>query len=174
MQGMPLTEAERAYKSAWRKLNRDKENAYAREYRKKPGVYEKHLHNMRERHARNKDEINAKIREKYATDSEYRLKKRLWNITDRYGVTYEEYMSMTEKQNNLCAVCGEPENNGRRKRLSVDHCHSMGHVRGLLCSNCNTALGLLKEDPIRIKKLLEYLKRHAKVSRRKTEARVSE
>ena len=44
-------------------------------------------------------------------------------------------------------------------RLAVDHCHETGDVRGLLCAACNTALGLLKDDPDRIVKLLDYLTR---------------
>ena len=69
------------------------------------------------------------------------------------GLTMEEYEKMLTDQNGLCACCGEPETRrvGRKKRspnvplLHVDHCHATGRVRGLLCSACNQALGLLEE-----------------------------
>lgn len=55
-----------------------------------------------------------------------------------------------------CKICG-PGNWSEIKALSVDHCHASGRVRGLLCSSCNTALGLLGDDPDRITALLAYL-----------------
>lgn len=57
----------------------------------------------------------------------------------------------------LCAVEGCDSCGEVRSRMAVDHCHDTGAVRGLLCSNCNTALGLLGEDPDRILDLLAYL-----------------
>lgn len=86
----------------------------------------------------------------------------LWRV---YGLTTEEYEKRFLDQNGLCACCGRPEARraGRKKRsenvplLHVDHCHTTGRIRGLLCSACNTALGLLEEDPQRIKALLHYV-----------------
>ena len=86
----------------------------------------------------------------------------LWRV---YGLTTEEYEQMLLDQNGLCACCGQPEKRraGRKKRseniplLHVDHCHTTGRIRGLLCSACNTALGLLEEDPQRIMALLHYV-----------------
>lgn len=54
-----------------------------------------------------------------------------------------------------CEVCGE-----KTSRMAIDHCHDSKRVRGLLCSNCNTSLGLLKEDPDVIMGLLAYLEHH--------------
>lgn len=51
-----------------------------------------------------------------------------------------------------CESCG-----GHTVKMAVDHCHTSGRVRGLLCGNCNTALGLLKEDSVRITALLSYI-----------------
>ena len=86
----------------------------------------------------------------------------LWRV---YGLTTEAYEKMLLEQNGLCACCGQSETRrvGRRKRsenvpmLHVDHCHKTGRIRGLLCSACNQALGLLEEDPQRIKALLYYV-----------------
>lgn len=74
----------------------------------------------------------------------------------RYGLTPESYGSLLEKQNNCCAICQEPSKGGR---LSVDHCHRTGRVRGVLCKNCNTAIGLLRDAPSLFFKAIEYLKR---------------
>lgn len=68
---------------------------------------------------------------------------------------------MFRTQRGLCAVCGNPETIIDKKTglpilLSVDHHHETGQVRALLCRGCNTAFGLLKEDPDRIYALLHY------------------
>ena len=56
-----------------------------------------------------------------------------------YGITLEQYNQMLAAQGGGCAICGsEPH---EKKRLVVDHCHSSGRVRALLCGPCNTQLG---------------------------------
>lgn len=71
----------------------------------------------------------------------------------RYGLTKERFAEMLEQQAGACAICqarfsSEPH---------VDHCHSTKVVRGLLCGQCNRALGLLKDDPARIRRAAQYL-----------------
>ena len=87
-------------------------------------------------------------------------KKRDANIRANYnGFTLVQYNEMFEKQKGLRASCGRPEtlvNHGRVMPLAVDHCHMTGTVRGLLCANCNQALGLLGNDPEIIRALLQY------------------
>lgn len=66
-----------------------------------------------------------------------------------YGLTPDEYDALMEKQAGVCAICGEPETQtyqGNPKCLAVDHCHDTGAVRGLLCSKCNVAIGMLNHD----------------------------
>ena len=75
-----------------------------------------------------------------------------------YGLSLEEYNNMTEQQNGLCYVCNQPPKGG--KRLAVDHCHSTGAVRRLLCGNCNTTLGLVNEDINIMNKLIKYIEEH--------------
>lgn len=61
-----------------------------------------------------------------------------------YGITVEEYDALFEQQGGLCARCKqEPQ---AALRLAVDHCHSTGRVRGLLCGPCNTYLGRLEAN----------------------------
>jgi len=56
----------------------------------------------------------------------------------------------------ICQVCGL---RGDKKRICVDHCHSTGKVRGFLCNNCNTALGMVKDDIAILERLAGYLRR---------------
>lgn len=78
-----------------------------------------------------------------------------------YGITYDDYQRMLEDQGYVCAICGEEGfvmKSTHKLKLVVDHCHTTGRVRGLLCHNCNRALGLLKDAPERLLKAVEYLK----------------
>lgn len=64
-----------------------------------------------------------------------------------YGITADEYWAIYKLQDGLCYICRRAKGTGRKK-LSVDHCHATGVVRGLLCSPCNRdVLGHLRDDP---------------------------
>lgn len=80
-------------------------------------------------------------------DAEHRERK--------YGITKRRYENMLYLQGGKCRICGNLE---RDRRLSVDHCHNTGKVRGLLCRRCNLALGFFDDDIDRVKKALTYLK----------------
>lgn len=93
--------------------------------------------------------------------------KRDANLRQNYGITAEQYDQIFTQQNGACAVCKQSETRIEHRSkakyiryLSVDHDHETGQIRALLCSDCNTALGLLKEDTKRIQALLDYLKAH--------------
>ena len=73
-------------------------------------------------------------------------------------VTYAQVMELHEKQNGLCAICKQPE---LGRLLSVDHCHSTGQVRALLCLKCNVGLGNFGDDQNLLLQAAEYLRRHA-------------
>lgn len=76
-----------------------------------------------------------------------------------YGIDLETYNMMWALQEGKCAICHKHQtDNGRR--LAVDHEHSTGKIRNLLCQYCNTALGLLQEDLSVMSALVEYLKAH--------------
>jgi len=83
------------------------------------------------------------------------------NNLNKYEITQEDFDIMFQAQNGVCASCGNAETAknpaGEVRPLSIDHCHRLNVVRGLLCSRCNTSLGLLFEDPNRIKALLKYI-----------------
>lgn len=78
-------------------------------------------------------------------------------LKSTYGISYEEYLTMLELQQGGCAICGTT-NTGKRKAFAVDHNHDTGKVRGLLCSNCNTGIGNLKEDEGIMLRAIEYLR----------------
>lgn len=75
-----------------------------------------------------------------------------------YGITSSEYDEMLEAQNGVCAICGQDEQ-VKTRGLSVDHCHTTGKVRGLLCSYCNMGLGLFKDDTEVLINAVKYLAR---------------
>lgn len=78
----------------------------------------------------------------------------------KFGVTSEYYSQMLREQNGVCAICGKPETATRLgvvKSLSVDHCHATGRIRGLLCSDCNTGIGKLKDDVKILQNAIQYL-----------------
>lgn len=87
-----------------------------------------------------------------------------YRLLRQYGLTIEQYFALLDAQKGVCASCGNPETSidsytkQVREFLVVDHDHVTGKVRGLLCSNCNVALGFLQDDPIRIEALLNYAK----------------
>jgi hypothetical protein len=85
-----------------------------------------------------------------------------------FGITLEEYNALLGAQGGVCAICGNPpalalglrsRRQGRavRPRLVVDHDHDTGAVRGLLCTPCNRGIGLLNDDPKRVRAALDYL-----------------
>lgn len=87
-------------------------------------------------------------------------KARQYYLKKHYGITPEEYIEMLDAQNGCCAICLEEPPEG--EFLRVDHCHRAGDRRGLLCHNCNVALGHLKDDPWRVVRAAIYLLRSRK------------
>lgn len=82
------------------------------------------------------------------------------NLEKNFGKgVLDIYDKLFKEQQGRCAVCGSPEN-GRYKHLSIDHDHSNGRIRGLLCNNCNRGLGLLKDNPEVLRKAAEYVETH--------------
>jgi hypothetical protein len=78
-------------------------------------------------------------------------------LKQAYGISLIEYNEMYEKQNGVCSICNNYPPAGTL--LSVDHDHNSGKVRGLLCVQCNTALGLLRDSILNLLASIEYLRR---------------
>lgn len=83
-----------------------------------------------------------------------------------YGISAEDYEVMAEMQGFACAVCEQMDERvsekGTEHLLSVDHDHDTGRVRALLCHRCNTAIGLLRDDPNLVDRVAEYLRLHGR------------
>lgn len=84
---------------------------------------------------------------------DYRYKD---NLKRRYGMEVDEYLEMVNDQQGACAICRQ-----FTPRLCVDHCHDTGKVRGLLCHNCNTALGKFHDNIQHLADAISYLAKHA-------------
>lgn len=88
---------------------------------------------------------NPDIKEKMkATAKAYHFMK-------NYGLSPAELTAMYEKQDYRCLICN------LQKPLNVDHCHITGKIRGLLCWDCNTAIGKFKDNPIFLQNAIKYL-----------------
>ena len=81
----------------------------------------------------------------------------------RYGITKEEYNNLLLSQSNKCAICEIKFGNGIK--IVVDHNHKTDKVRGLLCSNCNFAIGLVKEDVKVLSSAISYINHHSFVNK---------
>ena len=113
---------------------------------------------------------NSEKRRKYS--QAYRAKLgyedyRRGNLRKR-GLTPDGYDVLLRRQNGVCAICGTPPPAG--KVLCVDHDHADERIRGLLCNNCNGALGLLKDSPAIVEAALRYLEQFSQLRLVKVEA----
>lgn len=88
------------------------------------------------------------------------LNRRSRSLIKKYGMTLDQYEERVLSQNGVCAICKKPETifNGN---LAVDHCHTSGKVRGLLCSKCNTMLGNVGDSTAILESAIDYLNFHS-------------
>lgn len=100
----------------------------------------------------------ADYRKNHAEQNTERMRK--WREKNRirklYGITNEQVSAMRKSQNGKCKICGIHGSKISRG-LHVDHCHITGNVRGLLCINCNQALGHFKDNPALLREAAKYL-----------------
>lgn len=116
------------------------------------------------------ERVRANARAKKHRDKRTVSYKRA-QLLKRYGLTIVEFDAMCRAQNNLCAICGNPETakspvTGSPRAMTVDHDHVSGKIRGLLCSTCNSGIGYFKDDLRRLRAAIAYLESHAIVDKR--------
>jgi len=112
-----------------------------------------------------RDKVKAKQQYKAWYEKNKELKQAYdneWQLMYRYGITRSDFTKMFLEQGGVCAICGQPETqidkrSGEIRNLAVDHCHSTGVVRGLLCTHCNHGLGKFQDDVMLSQKAIEYL-----------------
>jgi hypothetical protein len=78
-----------------------------------------------------------------------------YSLKIKFNITKEDYENMLSIQNNVCAICKRP--NKQKRRLCVDHDHETGKIRGLLCVDCNVALGNVNESKEILMTMINYL-----------------
>ena len=140
--------------------------AYMRQY------YEKNKEKFRPTSREKRDQYNAARNAKYATDPEWqeraRAAARKWAAENpekrktqrvkQYGIDGAEYDRMLSEQFGVCAICKSSNTGDKRGgRFHVDHCHSSGKVRGLLCLACNHGLGKFKDSIESLKRAIGYI-----------------
>ena len=97
-----------------------------------------------------------------------RLGHRSAHLKSKYGMSASEYDALVKAQRSKCAACGRvklPWESGHgvagaHQFLVVDHDHDTGHVRGMLCTSCNLALGFADDSIKRLEQLRTYLLKH--------------
>lgn len=133
------------YNASYRKKHTEKFRKYNLDYKQK-----------------NSEEIKKK-RSVYRSKKTYKIAQQTREIKlkTRYKITKAEYDLLCASQDFCCSICGRqvlwPE------RLNVDHDHKTKEIRGLLCGNCNRALGLLHDDIKSLKRAIIYLKKFKKI-----------
>ena len=127
---------------------------------------------MRAWRAKNSGRVREANRRRYwANPEKHREKSRRWyaanpgqNRVWKYGLSKSRYDAMVAFQHGLCAICHQAPERG----LYVDHDHTTGHIRGLLCLKCNSAIGLLGDSIEMVEDALEYLRLFGDVARSKS------
>lgn len=87
------------------------------------------------------------------------LKKQNNDYRKKYNITLLQFEEMSKARDHRCDICGTKDAGPRIDRLCVDHCHTTGLVRGLLCGSCNRALGQFKDNPEALRKAADYLEK---------------
>jgi hypothetical protein len=95
----------------------------------------------------------------------WKNKDRKYTLKKRYGVCIDEYEKKIIELGNRCEICNDDPSldetkSKNHKMLHVDHDHSTGKVRGLICNGCNRALGFINDNIDKARNLVKYLEKH--------------
>lgn len=108
--------------------------------------------------ARSKEQDRERKRQERKLRSHSQVDRKAW-LKKAYGITPDTYTEMFNHQEGYCLICQRHQLEFNY-HLCVDHCHTTGKIRGLLCKDCNQALGLLKDDTDRLRKAIMYLEQY--------------
>jgi len=143
------------------------QTCYSRKYRKEnkesiqehnnlPAVVEHRKKRQRKYYINNKESMLAYSKERYTSEQSY-----AYSLRRKYNISVEDYDNLYNSQSGRCAICGKHQAE-LNKRLSVDHNHDTGDIRGLLCLSCNVAIGLFGDNIQIVEEVLAYLNRFEK------------
>ena len=142
---------------AWK----DDRKGYHKEYRELHA--EKLREKSREYYLQNKEIRDARNKEWRLNNPEhYEESQKNAMLKKQYGISLEEYDAMMQAQDGNCAICNRSQQEFKNS-FDVDHDHTTGEVRGLLCPVCNKALGLMRDDTSLLKEAISYLEAHSHV-----------
>lgn len=109
-------------------------------------------------HPERRKEVQAKYDKKRRSQVRLDYKKDKV-LQDKYGLFPGQYELMLEEQNHSCLICGSTKSHETvNRRFAVDHCHTTGKVRGLLCIKCNVGIAMFKDNPELLLSAISYLK----------------
>lgn len=151
----------KAYSKKYREENKDKLAVKKRQWRldniERISAVDKAYRNA------NKDRLNdlTKIWKKANPDKTARMERKSM-LKKKYGMSLEDYDNLLYSQNHSCAICLTHQSDLRRI-LVVDHDHATNSVRGLLCNECNRAIGLMKDDEDILYNAASYLSERSKI-----------
>lgn len=83
-----------------------------------------------------------------------------WKLKKLYNLTKKEHEELIKNQKNICAIC-KLQFGLTKRRHHIDHCEKTNQIRGLLCSKCNMAIGLINHNIQILKNAIEYLSRYS-------------
>jgi hypothetical protein len=81
------------------------------------------------------------------------------HIKAKFGINENAYHDLVESQGNRCGICRTDSPSSKHGKWSIDHCHSTGKIRGLLCQSCNKGLGLFRDNVAFLQQAVQYLNR---------------
>ena len=150
-------------RAKYREKNRELLREKNREYRKEnPETVKESNKKWRENNRETVNAIQRRYIERNLESRKETVKKSKYTHIKRiYGLSKEQFFEMMKNQNDCCAICFVHKEEQFYKTLAIDHCHKTGRVRGLLCSNCNTALGLFKDNKDSLQRAIQYLQQTA-------------
>lgn len=136
----------------WAKANPERAKANHKKYRETKKYKERHRIKAAEWRKQNPDKANAATKR---WDRKHPLRRKVSrHRRNGVDVSIQSYLATLKSQNNACAICLEGFD---KMSPHIDHCHSTGRFRGLLCANCNRGLGMFKDKPLRLVNAALYL-----------------
>lgn len=129
--------------------------------KEKKSLSEYHYHKQTKDNLQTRCKVCIRKVEKERYGPEKRDRTINTNLKKRFGISLQYYDDLFEKQNGLCAICNGPSTDN--KRLHIDHDHTTGKLRELLCARCNLGIGHFNDQIDVLAKAIQYLIKHKEI-----------